>query len=496
LKFQQTWALLIKRFIIFRRRYILAFIITVLPIFLTVNLCLIIAPSLIVDNVSSLKTLETTPLVLDINSYGKQDMTYFVSNPDPAYALNQLLYKMYNNKRLRPEIRLTRSNGSVLDFVFKKQNSSLLALVGNNFIGQEWIVPYDDDLNVNKFNITVYYSRMAFHSSAVAIHEVSNILLSFLNSNKFDKSIRTTNWPVPPSANEKTNYGDDFLKYLGCFDILPLSVFNAAVSILYAFVISLYVMHVAYEKMNESKKLQILSNTSVFIYWISNYIFDFFLCLLNVVSFVFTLKIVSAIREDPELDIFLLTSTPTFGYLCLILILSALSWPLLCYCWLHFFKSDVIAFIVLLIYLGIGAFLDVLLSFIQIFMHITDDSLEFESFGSLSLYTMRLTLAIICPNVTLKRILFNFRLKSSGYCTETLSRILKVKYDENVSYLSFSEPGISMFITILLFQFVFCAVLLTAIETESISRDLFKNLWIRFLNHRRVGSHYANQLVL
>jgi hypothetical protein len=351
LKIQQTRALLIKRSIIFKRRYILAFILTVLPILLTAILCLILTPTLIVDNFSSIKAIQVNPILLDVNSYGPQHMPLFISDSDPENEnpnpnLNQLFYKMYRHKKLHPEINLARSNGSVLDFVFKKHNCSLLALVGNYFIGQEWMLPNDDELNVNNFNVTVYYSRMAFHSSAIAVHEVSNILLSLLNFNKFDKTIKTTNWPVPPSTTNQNNYNDDFLKSLGCFDILPLSVFNVAVSILYAFFISLNVMHVAYEKLNQSKKLQILSNTSVSIYWLSNYIFDLSLCLLNVGLFVATLTTVSAFRNDPELDIFLLTSKPTVGYLCLILFLSALNWPLLCYFWLHFFKSDVIAFIV------------------------------------------------------------------------------------------------------------------------------------------------------
>jgi hypothetical protein len=145
--------------------------------------------------------------------------------------------------------------------------------------------------------------------------------------------------------------------------------------------------------------------------------------------------------------------------------------------------------------LGIGAFIDVLLSFIQIFMHITDESLAFESFSSLSLYTMRLALSTLCPNVTLKRVLFNFRLKSSNYCTNTLSRILKVKYDENVSYLSFSEPGISMFIIILLLQFTFSVIFLIAIESNSINIQFLKKMWIRCLNNKKVGLSHANQPV-
>ena len=200
------------------------------------------------------------------------------------------------------------------------------------------------------------------------------------------------------------------------------------------------------------------------------------------------MAIVSIIRDNSELDIYLFSSWPYAGYLFLVLLLSALGWPLLAYCWLQFFKSDVTGFVVLLIFLGTGSFLDVFLSFIQIFAHITNEGLVFESFGSVLLYIIRLVLCIVCPNVTLKRILFNFRLRSSRYCISTLNRILKSNYDLNASFLSFNEPGISIFIGILLFQLIFYVLLLTAIETHALNKAFFKNLFSDLFKSKRIMS--------
>lgn len=493
---QQTQALLYKRFVIFIRRFILAFTIIVLPIVATIMICIILRPSLILDDPSLMSSARTRSkrLLFDINSYGSQEIPVFVSNFNPLDPVQQMLQRFYSYSR-RPKINLIKPvTQTISDFVFSKHNSSLNSLVSQYFFGYQWTVPLDNAqmMNVNSYDITLYYSRLAYHTSAIGVHEISNMLLTLLNENQLNKSINTYNYPIPPTGKDSTYYGDDFLKYLGCFDILPLSLFNMAVALLYAFVISLNVMHVAKEKQNESKQLQLLSNTSYFIYWLSNYLFDFALCLLNISLFVAILAVISKIRDDPELDIYLLSSSPTVGYLYLVLFISALNWPLLSYWWLHFFKSDVTGFVVLLIFLGTGAFIDLVLSFIQIFIHITDEGLVFEAGSSIILYFLRLVVCVLCPNVAIKRILFDFRLKSSQYCISTLNRLLKVEYQANESFLSFAEPGIGLLISILLFQLGFSILFLIAIETNSLNLDFFKSLYTKVFKRPRVHASMAN----
>lgn len=255
------------------------------------------------------------------------------------------------------------------------------------------------------------------------IKKISNLLLSYLNRNKLDETITTYNEPIIPSYSKY--YGNDFLKYLGCFDILPLSIFNFSVSLLLSFVISINVMHIAREKINGSKKMQILSNTSKVVYWISNYIFDITIYLINLVSILAVILIVSNIKNDPETDIYLISSYPTLPNLIFVVFLSSLSWPIYTYCWVNFFKSDVTAFAILLILLGVAGFADVLFSFVHIFIHVTEPDLDFDSPGSLMVYAVRILLTILFPNVTIKRELFNFRVRSNRYCISSLNRVIK-----------------------------------------------------------------------
>ena len=184
-------------------------------------------------------------------------------------------------------------------------------------------------------------------------------------------------------------------------------------------------MHVSREKMNGSKSLQLISNTHLTAYWLSNYIFDFTLCLVNISLMVAMFAMANAVRSETATDIHLLTATPTLSYLYLILFLSSLNWATYAYCWSFFFKSDVTAFVVLFFMFGIMAFLDVGFSFIQLFVHITDETVDSNTASSRTLYLLRILLCVLFPNVTLKRGMFNFRLRSSKFCIDSLNDVLK-----------------------------------------------------------------------
>ena len=187
------------------------------------------------------------------------------------------------------------------------------------------------------------------------------------------------------------------------------------------------VMHVSKEKINGSKNLHLISNTHKTAYWLSNYIFDSALCFINISLLMAIIAIVSAIRNNKSTDIYLISNAPISGYLFLMLFLSSLNWSTMAYCWLHFFKSDVTAFVVLFILFGVAAFLDVAFSFIHLFIHITNEDLNSASPSSIFMYVIRLVLCVFFPNVTIKREIFNFKLRSNRYCIDSLNKLFKCK---------------------------------------------------------------------
>jgi hypothetical protein len=68
---------------------------------------------------------------------------------------------------------------------------------------------------------------------------------------------------------------------------------------------------------------------------------------------------------------------------------------------------------------------------------------------------LRYFFAIFFPNVTVKRGLYNIKIRTNDYCISSLNSILNTGYSKNQGYLSFKEPGIGMLI---LFSFVQFAV--------------------------------------
>lgn len=187
-------------------------------------------------------------------------------------------------------------------------------------------------------------------------------------------------------------------------------------------------MHISKEKMNGSKSLQMISNTHITAYWISNYLFDSFVCLLNISFLIVVFSFANVIRNDPTSDIYLISRPPTLGYFFLVIFLSSLNWTTYAYCWAHFFKTDVNSFIILFLLLGVASFLDVACSFIQVFIHITNEDLDSNSPSGLTFYLLRIILCILFPNVLVKRELFNFGLRSNRYCIDALNKLLKCMY--------------------------------------------------------------------
>lgn len=404
--------------------------ILLLPIIFQLVLSLIIPPSSTITDDTAQAIRNLGSLKLDIRKYGSQELAYNLNEPttggvNSSYSISQLLTKFYNYQN-RPKINLlNKQSNSVFDYVNEKHRNDVMSLLKENYFGFGWSVNQTSPFDVNKFEIVAYYSRMAYHTPAVMVNEISNLLLAYLSGNQLDKTISTYNVPLTPSYSKY--YGNDFIKYLGCFDILPLSIFNFAVSLLLSLVISINVMHVSKENINESKKLQILSNTNQLVYWASNYIFDLGIFFINITSILIVILVVNSFKNDPETDIYLIASYPIFPNLVLVLFISMFSWPLYTYVWLNFFRSDVTSFAILLILLGIASFADVLFSFIQIFIFVTEPELEFDSASSLFMYSLRILLTILFPNVTIKRELFNFRVRSNKYCLDSLNSVIKSK---------------------------------------------------------------------
>lgn len=185
---QQIKILLYKRWVVFRRRYILAGMILLLPILFQLILAIIIpSSSAVVDEVG--QTVQSEGRVsLDVRNYGSQSL-YYDLNGSPSVTLYQLFDEFYTYSN-RPRVNAVRLNGSVLDIVYQKQLADMSAFVRGNYFGIEWIAP---DSDVNKFEIVAYYSKMAYHTPGAVVNEVNKQILKSIKIRRclFFKELKT-----------------------------------------------------------------------------------------------------------------------------------------------------------------------------------------------------------------------------------------------------------------------------------------------------------------
>ena len=411
---QQMSSLLHKRLKIFHRRYVLALIALLLPVVFQLVICLAIPSSSVLDkDLTEVRILGKTDL--NINKYGPVQLLY--NNLNSSNQTDRLLVDFYKHRASR--LNIIKIDEDLGDYVSEEVSRDFTALYRQNFFGMSFELSETFDLNSS--SITGYYSTMAYQSLGVIVNEMSNFLLFLLSGNQ-SRTISTFNSPL--SSNSSKYFGDDFAKYLGCFDILPLSLFNFLTSITVAFIISFSLIHVAKETINRSKHLQLLSGSHQLTYWLSNYLFDMILCGYNVTLLVVVVWTAGGWRQDNS-DVVVLAAWPAIGYVMLVLAVSSLSWPLYGYCWCHCFKSDVTAFIVLWLLLCMAAFVDVLCAFVQIFTHINNLGLGFDAALPSLMYAVRMLLSLLFPNVTVKRQLFDLRLRTSNYCVDVLNDVIK-----------------------------------------------------------------------
>lgn len=170
---QQIKCLLFKRFLVFRRRYILGAMILVLPILFQFLLTLIIpASSAVVDEVG--QTVKNNGIMkLDVLNYGPQEILYKLNTS--SMQLIQLFDKFYTYEN-RPKMNSVQPISPIADYIDVKQKSNINALIKGTYFGIDWNAPNSD---VNKFEITAYYNKMAYHTQGAVVNEVRKFKFFF-----------------------------------------------------------------------------------------------------------------------------------------------------------------------------------------------------------------------------------------------------------------------------------------------------------------------------
>ena len=478
---QQLGFLLYKRFKLFYRRYILAFVIILGPVLIEGLAAYFIPPqSYLIDQLGG-TVQKYGSLKLDFADFRPQYIPYSIYGDGDIASIKSLVKKFVNpiaTPGTELEFIPNATANEIDEYVLNQRLNNVNNFVNNYYMGFAINISSTDEIR-----LSAYYSTLAYHSCAAIISLVDNIFLSYLNSFNQNMSITTHNTPLP--ANATIFRGNRFLKYLACFDVLPLSLLNTLTAINIAFFISLLVMHASRERINGFKILQVLSGTHKTLYWISHYIFDIMLCFINVSLIIGILVLVGYYQNDVTSELYVITSFPTIGYVALLLFISSFTWPPVAHLWSFLFKSDVTGFVILALILGIAPFLDVVLSFVILFLNTNQDDPTKVAAGTDGLNVLRYILFIFFPNVTVKKGIYNLKIRNNMYCINSTNKILNSKpwfhlndfinnkifltlehLVINEPYLSVNDPGIGMLLIFSLIQLAIGILIIVAIETN------------------------------
>ena len=160
----------------------------------------------------------------------------------------------------------------VLNYVISRNNDSY-----NTFVNK-YQMSFSIYQRSSFLTLNIFYSTVNYHAMAVGLNTATTTLFQYY-ANSSIKRIRTTNQPIVTSSESLTSR-EIFFDRLYCFDTIPLSLLNVINSVIATIFTGILAMNVIRERISRSKNLQLLTSTSKKLYWLSNFLYDFTLCLI------------------------------------------------------------------------------------------------------------------------------------------------------------------------------------------------------------------------
>jgi hypothetical protein len=275
-------ALLVKRWNVGRRQLSLLFGFFILSILIEI-LCVAVVPT--PQEIQA--TLLQNPRVNDAqvklvpSIYDPQTIvTYFNEN---TTNIRRDLRDLISSPRAKiVEI----SNQSVGDYVQARYSQTT-----DSFLNQ-YQIGFGSYYNSSSAQLDAHFSTVNYHAMPTSLSVATNTLFRF-HSNSSRRGILTTNQPILTST-KASSFIAEVLSVLYCFEVFPVSLFSFLNSILVTIFIGILLLSLISERVNHSKDLQLLTNLSRFTYWLSNWIFDFFLCLVLSAILTIIVKVTSS----------------------------------------------------------------------------------------------------------------------------------------------------------------------------------------------------------
>jgi len=276
-------ALLIKRWQVLRRQFIFLLGFFLLPILIEILIVSVLpTPQQIQASLSQNARVADAEVTLLPSIYHAQTIVIYANNNE-SDAQTRLIDYIQSTGATIDEI----SNDTVLDYVRDQYLKS-----ENIFINkyQMAFALYNNlTSSIPSLIFNSYFSTVNYHAMATSLSVGSTNLFQFY-ANSSAKKIITTNQPILTTATSITT-SQRFFQILYCFDTLPVSLFNFINSVVAALFTSFLIVPLIQERVSHSKDLQLLTNLTKRIYWLSNTICDLLSCFVLCILLTIIIKV-------------------------------------------------------------------------------------------------------------------------------------------------------------------------------------------------------------
>ncbi|CAF0922953.1 unnamed protein product [Adineta ricciae] len=452
-------ALLIKRWHVLRRQYVFIFGFFVFPIVIEI-LAVSIFPSPKAIQASLLQNgyVKDAEITLLPSIYNPQTIVMYANNNG-----NNVQTRLTNYLQSTGATIVEISTDTVLNYVRDQYLLSIDAFVNKYQVG---FAAYNNLTSAApSLSIDSYFSTVNYHTMPVCQSVGSTNIFQFY-ANSSAKRIITTNKPILVASSTTTTL-ERFFELIHCFDTLPLSLFNFINSISAAIFISILIVPLIQERISRSKDLQLLTNLRKKTYWFSNTIFDIGLCFVLCVTLTIIIKIGAAGNPDPDSEVHIYAkSSQTLYFFVIFLMYSLASLPMI-YVYSFSPKSELIGFINFFVINVVACLLDMVLTFMAVFSQSQSSSSGRLTRLASLMNSIRWLITALFPTVSLKRALFDIRLKSNQECISAINSIMLTGYSYTEQWTSLREPGLGILILIFCIQMIFWWIILTFIENRT-----------------------------
>ncbi|CAF1369748.1 unnamed protein product, partial [Rotaria sordida] len=453
----RVWALLIKRWHISRRQ---------ISLFLGFFLLTIIAEILFVSAVPTpreiQRSLSNNPRVVDAqvtlipSIYNPQTIVAYANN-----NANDIQTRLINYLTSTGATIDNISDDNVFNYVRERYYQSADIFINKYQLS---FAAYNNGTSLSpSLRMNAYFSTVNFHTMPTSLGVAATNLYQFY-ANSSSKSIVTINQPII-TYPKSVSYLAEVISVIYCFEIFPISLFSFLNSVIATIFIGILLLPLITERISHSKDLQLLTNLKKRIYWFSNWIFDFSLCLILISLLTIIVKIGAVANPKSDAEVRVYQNSSVTGYFFLMFLMYTLASLPFAYVFSFIPNSSIMGFTNFFIINIIICIIDSVTNSFTAF--VKNDT---PSAGPTKAYTIvsiiRSIFAIILPTVNLKQALSNIQLHETIECISIYNSLIGTKLSVNDSLMSINRPGVGAQFIIFFVQIIFWWVILTVIESR------------------------------